>query len=424
MNRRKFINKSTKFALASAVPFILPTGRLFAATGSAKIKHIVFCLFAGGIRNWESLEMREGNLMPNTLKGTAKINPNIAPGIETVPRILQTPLQNYGTLFKNFKYASKKTSHYNGHAVAVMGNYCDTIELMAPLHNPSIFEYFRKHSGFGNSGLNTWWVSDQAGPFPFLQYSKHPNYGRSYAANMIHPSVYFKYNFAKNLNSSEQSYVNGLKNILSNSATGTSSSKSYSFNTSSDQEKIRRFLLNVHQKHFSSKVNLWNDYPGESYNDDLTTMFTACEILKKFHPNLLVVNMQDSDVGHTNYTKYCSNLHVADYALGKLWNTIQNDPQLKDNTILIAHPEFGRNKNGNSIIDPYGRYAVDHTGDDVSQQMFCLIAGPKGIIHQNKVSDAHGESIDTLPTIAHLMGFHESLPRDLIKGRILHEAIV
>ncbi len=44
MKRRNFIrNISLGAAATIAVPYLLPTGRLFAATGSRVANHVVFC---------------------------------------------------------------------------------------------------------------------------------------------------------------------------------------------------------------------------------------------------------------------------------------------------------------------------------------------------------------------------------------------
>ena len=57
MDRRKFV-KRVALATSGAIvaPYILPSGRLFAATGSRLANHVVFVLFAGGIRNQESVK--------------------------------------------------------------------------------------------------------------------------------------------------------------------------------------------------------------------------------------------------------------------------------------------------------------------------------------------------------------------------------
>lgn len=81
------------------------------------MNHVVFCLYAGGVRNLESVHMNDGDLMPNLLNGNLPVGP-IAGAMEPLPTTpLPMPLQNYGTLFKEFHYDSGPTGHYNGHTV-------------------------------------------------------------------------------------------------------------------------------------------------------------------------------------------------------------------------------------------------------------------------------------------------------------------
>jgi hypothetical protein len=71
MKRKQFIKNAAAVTAGSIVmPYILPSGRLFAASGSRKANHVVFCLFAGGVRNLESMQKAEGNVMPYMLNGT------------------------------------------------------------------------------------------------------------------------------------------------------------------------------------------------------------------------------------------------------------------------------------------------------------------------------------------------------------------
>ena len=86
-SRRKFVQNSLLYGSgALAIPTYLKGGNHLFLTSKRKVNHVVLCLFAGGIRNFESLEQREGNLfMPNTLIGEGPIHSSIASGIDTMP---------------------------------------------------------------------------------------------------------------------------------------------------------------------------------------------------------------------------------------------------------------------------------------------------------------------------------------------------
>ena len=116
MKRRSFIKKAGLAAASTfAMPYILPSGRVFARTGTRKANHVVFCLFAGGLRNLESVYKAEGNLMPNTIAGSEAITADIADSMVPLPQSFNTPLQNFGTLFQEFRFKQGPTGHYNGH---------------------------------------------------------------------------------------------------------------------------------------------------------------------------------------------------------------------------------------------------------------------------------------------------------------------
>lgn len=425
MNRRSFIKQAVKAGVLSLVPTILPSGRLFALTGDRKVEHVVLCLFAGGIRTFESIDKSEGNLMPNLLYGEESISTDIRDGISFMPRSTTAPIQQFGTLFKGFRYNSRVVRHYNGHASCITGHYCNTIEMMKPVQYPTMFELFRRHSMPVPDAINTWWVSDQGGPFPYLQYSNVPDYGQQYGANMIQPSNFFRFDLSRQMEESQRNHARELYRLLA-----PERDEPFGFhktfpriNSPQHQQELYNLIARLYENHFKEGVSFWG--LDKEINDDFINIFTATEILQTFRPNLLVVNMQDSDIGHSNFTAYCSNLHKADYALGKLWQTIQDDPALRDNTVLIAVPEFGRNLEHNTIMDEYGRYAVDHTGDEISQRMFCLIAGPSGVVQQNKtVETPYGETPDILATVAHLLGFRHEIPSYYLQGRVLYEALV
>jgi Type I phosphodiesterase / nucleotide pyrophosphatase len=426
MNRSEFLKKiGLATAGVIAAPYILPSGRLFAATSSRVVNHVVVCLFAGGVRNFESVQMVDGNLMPGMLTGTTAIAGDISGGIAMLPSSpLPLPLQRYGTLYKEFRFAEGPTGHYSAHTVALTGRYADTnLNLRESPKWPTMFELYRKHSSPAQNALNAWWISNALGPYPYLNYSSYEGYGSLYGANYIQPTSFYQTQSAIALGNMH-SYTGAqrlsrdkVRDFLDkNFSSGYDPNDAGVINTGTDADRLRDF-------HASTLANvqsgLYNNPWGvgtQNMNNDMYNMFFAERVIQEFKPELLVVNMQDVDICHFDFTRYADALHKADYAVAHLWNTIQNTPGMMNDTVLIVVPEHGRNQIPNTVLDAYGRYAIDHTaidgsGDQMSREIFCLIAGPSNVVVQNQViSQVRGESIDIVPTVARLLGFDTDIP--------------
>lgn len=440
-SRRDFIKK-TAIATAGifAAPYILPSGRLFASTGARKANHVVFCLFAGGVRNWESVQKSEGNLMPYSLIGSESINPSV--NWSPLPNPTGSPLQNFGTLFKEFRYKTGPTGHYNGHQTAITGVYTATdLNIKEPPKSPTVFEYYRKHTTPSKSALNAWWISDSLGPYPALNFSKDSNYGAFYGANYIQPSTIISQSGfdvlgnPKVFSVNEKNAVKGIRTLLDkNFGKSYNSGDAGVVNSESDMALLEPFISNSLT---DAKNGLYNDpwLLGSDIfikSNDMFNIFIAEKIMQQFKPELLVVNMQGVDICHFDFTQYCNNMRKADFALAHLWNTIQSTPGMTNDTILIAVPEHGRNSTSNTVMDAYGRYAVDHTGDSVSREIFCLVLGPAGVVKQNQVymfdsqNKPIGESVDVVPTVADILGFYQDIPLGYRTqmGSVLSQAFV
>lgn len=441
MNRRKFIKQSLfASAGAAAFPYILPSGRLFAASGVRKADHVVFCLFAGGVRNFESVHKMDGNLMPHILTGSENISGDIAAGIDFLPPLSGAPLQTLGTLFKEFRYNQGPTGHFNGHTTAMTGIYTTTdLNIKAPPVNPTVFEYYRKHTSPTMSALNSWWVSNALGPYPSLNYSSDPNYGALYGANYVQPaslissSAYNVLGNPKTFNTGQMTSSSKIKDVLNkNFGSQYQPGDAGVENTSEDTATLNNFINSCYATAMSGGYTDPWGVGAANMNNDMQNVFFAENIITTFKPELLVVNMQDVDVCHADFTGYCNNLKKASYALAHLWQTIQNTPGMANNTVLIAAPEHGRNETANTLIDPFGRYALDHTGETVngralSREIFCLVMGPYGVVKQNTLySTPMGESIDILPTIADVLGFYTDIPANYRNqmGSVLTQAFV
>lgn len=430
MRRRDFIKKSAlATAGAIAAPYILPSGRLFAASGIRKVNHVVFCLYAGGVRNLESVHMNDGNLMTNLLNGSGQVSGDIAWAMDPLPSSpLLQPLQNAGTLFREFRYQSGPTGHYNGHTVALTGNYVAAdLNIREHPMTPTIFEYYRKHNSPQQTAMNCWWVANTLGPYPALNYSKAAGYGAEYGANFISPtSLISPQGFdvlgnPRNFSSNEEAAAGNIRDfvngIFNHSITDGSAGV---VNSNQDAALLKQFISDLFSKAQNPAwLNSWG--AGSSMNNDMYNILFATEIIKAFTPELLVVNMQDVDIGHFNFTSYANNLRKADYAVARLWETIQTTPGMADDTVLIVAPEHGRNYYTNTSVDASGRHAIDHTaptdpnfnGDpnlQMAREIFCLIAGPSHVVVQGQViSSVAGESTEIVPAIASLLGFEEAI---------------
>ena len=442
MKRRDFIKKATMTAAGAIVtPYILPSGRLFAPTGARKANHVVFVLFGGGIRNQESVKQRylldqgrssPGNIMNNMLTG-AKPTSNIVYNPWTP--ILSNSLQSNGVLFKEMRYTTGPTGHYNGHTVAMTGNYTTTgLNLNTNPASPTIFEYYRKHNSVKNSALNAWWLSEGLGPYPYLNYSQHNQYGAQYGANHLCPSKVFNINGFNNLNNAT-SYqpddvvrIEKIKKLFDSNFDNEVSGLPGVINTRQDKEKIKSLLLNTINNLSGINFPLPTGVPTSQLTGDLLNIAATWKVMESFKPELTVVNTFNLDVCHNNFSGYIQNLHKADYGVGWLWDKIQSDPVLQNDTIMICMPEHGRNLSPNSIVDANGLSAYDHTSDQNSRELFSLIVGPPSVVKQNvsfgTATSPVGESIDIVPTIAHILGFDTNIPAGLLPGRALTEAFI
>lgn len=429
MNRKEFIKKTaTLGAGIIGMPYLLPTGRLFAASGSRIVNHVVLCLFAGGIRNNESVHKIEGNLMPNLLSGTEPISSDILPLLKNLPTLSAKPLQEYGTIYQEFRFNSLYAGHYQGNTTALTGQYVDpSIRFNDYTKNPSIFEYYLKHNSPAETAKKCWWVSNSSGENEFLSHSQDPSYGAAYAANFLCPNVfipsgaYQPVDLCRTFSPKEKVQAETMRSYLNNHF-GKSVKSSPNFtNTPSDRESIDAFLDKLIDE--ANQGGIADPWGTGFMSGDMYNVHYAEKVIQEFQPELLVVNMTEVDICHSDFSQYCVNLNKADYAAAHLWNTIQNTPGMKDDTIMIVVPEHGRDGVHNSITNMYGRKGIDHGGDAVSKEIFCLVAGPSNKVYQNNlISTVEGESIDIVPTIAHILGFDNDIPSSYLSGKPLKSA--
>lgn len=442
INRRQFIHKAGIATAGSFIaPYILPSGRLFAASGARLADHVVFVLFAGGLRNQETVQQlylqgqglqNTGNIMPNTFIGDAPASNLLYNPWQPASGIT---LQQQGTLFPEMRYTNGPTGHYNGHTVAMTGKYTETgLNLNINPEFPTVFEYYRKHSDPVHSAKKAWWISEGLGPYPSLNYSRHPLYGAMYGANYMNPATVFGstgsayFNNASSFQPDDVARFEKVRNFLDENFDQSAEDLPGIINSRSDREEIKEFIVSIANGSNPVDLPLPPGVGGNELTGDLLNIAAAWKVMDTFKPELTVINTFNSDVCHTNFSAYLNTMHKADYGLGWLWQRIQSDPVMGGNTVMICMPEHGRNLAGNGLYDSNGLQGLDHTGDQSSREIFGLITGPPGVINQGTIvgsaSNPVGESVDILPTIAHILGFYGPVSGMGLDGQILQQAFV
>jgi hypothetical protein len=426
MKRRKFLKNATLGATAIGMPFVIPSGRLFAASGAPMAEHVVFVAFAGGVRQQESVLQRylldsqdypsEGNIMYNLLNGDApneKIvygtDGNVA-GDTPIPRILSQSLESQGTVFKEM--VSSHAGHYGGLNSLLTGNYQYTQGLNSKSQMPTIFEYTRRHLGVPASKV--WYIGNGIGnSIPLLDYSIHPDYGSQYGANFLAPTVTFGSDGFKHLSDAkvyhpeeELDPMYKMKYFLDNIWYSQGKSMPDIGNTEEEKYEIKEFFKEMFDKTAQGVIAHPPINGGE-----LDAIGYACEVMKRFKPKITVVYLSEVDSCHNNFTSYLKSLHRADHGVGHLWDFIQNQiPEMSGNTAIILAPEQGRNLEPNPIEDANGFKGYDHS-DANTRRVFGMMAGPGISSNESRGSEGSpsGDLLNITPTIADILGFKQEV---------------
>ena len=139
------------------------------------------------------------------------------------------------------------------------------------------------------------------------------------------------------------------------------------------------------------------------YREDVATMAVIEQVLVRDRPDLLLFNLKEPDAaGHAkDWPGYLAGIRRNDAFMARLWQLIQADPQLRDQTNLFITNDHGRHLDGHS--DGY----VSH-GDacEGCRQISLLALGPD--IPAGRVIDVPRNQTDLAVTIAWLAGI--SLP--------------
>ena len=298
----------------------------------------------------------------------------------------------------------------NGHFGATMTIFTGNTEYRGIRENergpnPTLFEYVRK----GNDlPAQTVWLSTSGGAQQRnLVYSGHEDYGEKYGANLIDAEGIFNTEFKKVIESFGKPSVPGKEEdeAVAKLRRAMNPPPATSSGLANDPETIERLQKYILEEIAGRTARITG--PGSG---DARALQVAVSVLRIFRPKMLGVVLQNADIAHGSFNGYQSVIQSADAQIGRLWDSIQADPQLRDSTTIMVLPEFGRDSNLNQ------RNGLDH-GDNSPdlRKVAMFAAGPD--FKSGKTITKDFKSIDVTPTACALMG----VKSEHAKGRVLKE---
>jgi hypothetical protein len=366
LDRREFLQKSSLAASAVALPsglglpdldFLLPNFK------QPKTRRVIVVAFAGGVRSKEVLGMPQN--VPNLMR--------IASAGVTLPCARAANLGHYGAALSIFTG--------NTEAMSIRDNQRGL--------NPTLFEYLRKDAGLEQNDI---WLSTSNGAQGRLfAYSDHPDYGAKYGANVLDSDGIFNKEFKDILDSFGRPHQDSKKvtDAMAKMAKAMDRDqlKNVEGKTRPDADQIRRVQDFILKELGGNNTRITG--PGAG---DAKAIRVAMSILTVFKPRVLGITLQNHDVAHGSFNSYQEVIRRNDAEIGKLWDSVQKDPELKETTAILITPEFGRDQNLNQ------RNGLDH-GDrsDDLRRVFMIVAGPD--FKKNKVVKKEVRTLDVCPTV-------------------------
>ena len=377
ITRRSFLRTSGAAVGAAAL-----TGPMTALGNPAwlgrKTKRVILVAFAGGVRAKEIIETPEN-----------------------VPNL--TRIRQAGVTMTDVD--ARNSGHYGATLSIFTGNIEDLgiRENMRGI-NPTVFECLAKNAGVEPSQM---WLSTAGGAQARLfAHSSHPDYGADYGANVLDGDGIFNVEFKRVIESfgrprsdteEQRKIMDRLSGAMETDQLGTSAP---------NPEKMRRVEKFILDELSGNTTRLTG--PGAA---DAKAIRVGMNMLRVFQPKVLGITLQSHDIAHGSYNGYVEVIRRNDEEIGKLWDMVQADEELRDSTAIMVLPEFGRDENLNE------RNGLDHgDGSECLNKVFLIAAGPD--FHSGRTLRNDCKTIDIAPT---LFSMFSNKPMPFTSARVLRE---
>ncbi|MYY25446.1 sulfatase-like hydrolase/transferase [Elizabethkingia anophelis] len=194
--------------------------------------------------------------------------------------------------------------------------------------------------------------------------------------------------------------------------TGADKTKAWVIASKDKLEVLNNCKLEGWKDKFQPSADCGISGNGSDYRDDAVTVANTKEVMKKYSPNIIVINLKDVDsYGHNNnWKEYIKAIKTTDASIKEIWDYIQSLPSYKDKTTLIVSNDHGRH------IDSKGGF--QNHGDDCAgcRHIEFFAMGPD-FKKNATINTGNYEQIDIANTIAELLQF----PLQYSKGKVIKD---
>ena len=355
--RRDFLRDAAHLTVGGA---FLGASPLMRAESARKKRKIIVITFGGGARDQETFAPAGQENIPHLLS-------------ELIPQSsFFTHVTNQGIL-----------GHYVATASLTTGTYETLNNFSAvPPEHPTIFEYFRKD--LHRPASDAWVVAPSNG-FNRIGESDCRSYGQGLGAAVILP----KHLLTAASSGSSRDFDHLLRDNYENPL--------YTPPLGGSEFELRQLdqVLRLSVDDFTAHARTLS-------SPDELSVYIAKRLMQQEAPSLLWITMHDIDIAHSGaYSLYIDGIRRTDRLCLELWKAVEANPEYAGNTTMFILPDFGRD----SDYDAGGNGFQHHRTGDIASRTTWMIALGAGV-RQGMVFDSPMQSVDLVPSLGAIMGFH------------------
>lgn len=356
-SRRDFLRDAAHLTVGGA---FLGASPLMRSESARKKRKIIVITFGGGARDQETFAPEGQENIPHLLS-------------ELIPQSsFFTHVTNQGIL-----------GHYVATASLTTGTYETLNNFSAvPPEHPTIFEYFRKD--LHRPASDAWVVAPSNG-FNRIGESDCRSYGQGLGAAVILP----KHLLTAASSGSSRDFDHLLRDNYENPL--------YTPPLGGSEFELRQLdqVLRLSVDDFTAHARTLS-------SPDELSVYIAKRLMQQEAPSLLWITMHDIDIAHSGaYSLYIDGIRRTDRLCLELWKAVEANPEYAGNTTLFILPDFGRDAD----YDAGGNGFQHHRTGDIASRTTWMIALGAGV-RKGMVFDAPMQSVDLVPSLGAIMGFH------------------